>query len=45
MRTATKIAAIVFVGLPIGAYALAWALVGLAWWFEFPWAFSWNWHW
>lgn len=45
MKAALKLAAFILIGIPIGAYALAWALVGLQWWFEFPWALNWNWHW
>ena len=45
MKPAIKFAAIVLIGIPIGTYALLWALVGVAWWFEFPWAYSSNWHW
>jgi len=39
------LAAIILIGIPIGSYAMLWAIVGLMWWFQFPWWFSWNWHW
>jgi hypothetical protein len=45
MKSAIKLAGIVLIVIPIGTYVLLWALLGLAWWFEFPWAYSSNWHW
>jgi hypothetical protein len=46
IKTAIKFASTVLLylaGILLGAYALLWALAGLAWWFEFPWPFEWTW--
>lgn len=45
MKCALKLGAIVLIGIPIGIYVFLWALAALQWWFEFPWAYSSNWHW
>ena len=44
MKLALKVA-VILIGIPLGSYVMLWAVLGLMWLFEFPWAYNSNWHW